>query len=218
VARLAAEAHAGVEVVEEVATGEEAVAACLRVHPDILVLDLDLPDIDGFEVTRRLRSAGSTARILATTGTEGPDHAFRTLRHGIAGCIEKLAVDRLPQAIERLAAGGNAFTPEQERLALAQFGEFLRRARETARVSSVLSTREREILSLAAEGLTTRQTASRLCLSERTVESHLRTAYRKLGVRTRYQAIAKAGALGIVGLGPLGRARAESHPTAAAAK
>src|SRR5919198_6167708 len=102
VARMACESHPDVDVIAEVDSGELAVDACLRLAPDILVLDLDLPDIDGFEVSRRLRQAGSPVKILATTGSEGVRRVFDTLRHGIAGCVEKLAVVELPSVIQRL--------------------------------------------------------------------------------------------------------------------
>src|SRR5439155_27024918 len=89
---------------------------------------------------------------------------------------------------------------EQHDLALAQFGAFVGRVRRRAGLSSGLTPRERSVLALIVEGLTTRQMASRLRLSERTVESHISSAYRKLSVRTRVQAAAKAVEAGIADL------------------
>ncbi|MFN2545516.1 MAG: LuxR C-terminal-related transcriptional regulator [Actinomycetota bacterium] len=211
VARLACEEH-GVEIVGEVSTGEDAVEAALRLAPDVLIVDLDLHDIDGFEVSRRLRAAGCTARVLATTGEGGPAAVFRAIRTGIGGLLDKFGVGSgLAGAIAALSTEGGAFTDEQHEVARAEFGTFLRRARERDRLTRALTRRERDVVRLIAAGLTTRQMATRLGLAEATVESHITRAYRKLGVRSRVQAVARAVQCGIADLGP------RSSPAAAAA-
>jgi DNA-binding NarL/FixJ family response regulator len=205
VARLACEEH-GVEVIGEAATGREAVRETLRLLPDILVLDLDLTDIDGFEVSRRLRAVGCDVRVLGTTGEGGPAAVLGALRVGIGGLLDRLGVATgLPEALRQLEAHGRAFTAEQQELALAQFGAFVRRSRERATIVSSLTPRQREIIRLIAGGFTSRQMATQLGLSERTIESHITEAYRRLGVRTRVQAVAKAVQAGFADLHPRGR-------------
>src|SRR5437588_2725804 len=113
VARMACQEH-GTEVVGEVSTGLDAVEETLRLRPDVLVLDLDLKDIDGFEVSRRLREAGCATRILGTTGEGGPPAVFRALRTGIGGLLTTLGMGTgLPEALRTLVQPGGAFTPEQ---------------------------------------------------------------------------------------------------------
>jgi DNA-binding NarL/FixJ family response regulator len=202
VARLACE-ELGVEVVGEAAGGLEAVEQALALRPDVLVLDLDLPDIDGFEVSRRLRAAGCEVRVLGTTGEGGPAALFRAIRTGIGGVLDKFGVSTgLSDALSGLVADGAAYTPEQRHMAMDQFGALVRRARERSRVTRALTRRERDVIRLIAAGLTTRQMATRLGVSEATVETHITRAYRKLGVRTRVQAVARALQSGIVDLNP----------------
>jgi DNA-binding NarL/FixJ family response regulator len=202
VARMACEEH-GVEVVGEASSGFEAVEQTLFLRPDILVLDLDIIGIDGFEVSRRLRAAGCDVRVLATTGEGGPAAVFRALRTGIGGLLDRFGVRTgLAGAIDALAEVGGAFTAEQHAAALAEFGSFVRRARERAALDALLTRREREVITLIAAGCTTRQMASRLRLAEATVESHITRIYRKLGVRSRVQAVARAVEAGLADLGP----------------
>jgi DNA-binding NarL/FixJ family response regulator len=216
VARMACQEH-GTEVVGEVSTGLDAVQETLRLRPDVLVLDLDLQDVDGFEVSRRLREAGCATRILGTTGEGGPPAVFRALRTGIGGLLTRLGMGSgLPEALRSLAEAGRAFTPEQHDQALAQFGVFLARSRERSHLSSRLTARERTVLVLIVEGLTTRQMASRLGISERTVQSHVGATYRKLSVRTRVQAATRALETGIADLRPRPRPATAVAPAAVA--
>src|SRR2546421_3485080 len=212
VARMACEEH-GALVVGEAAGGAEAVEETLRLGPDVLVLDLDLHDVDGFEVSRRLRAAGCRVRILGTTGEGGPAAVFRALRTGIGGLLDGLGVvSGLPQALKALTSEGRAFTAEQEEVALAQFEVFLRRARDRSRLASSLTEREREVLRLICTGMTTGQMATRLGVTAGTVEAHITKAYRKLGVRSRVQAVARAVEAGITDLHPRSPWPAEEPP------
>jgi len=216
VARMACEEH-GLDVIGEAGSGVEAVAETIRLHPDILVLDLDLRDIDGFEVSRRLRRARCDVRVLGTTGEGGPVAVLAALRVGIGGVLDKLGVPTgLAEALRTLASGGGAFTAEQHRDALDQFAAFLQRSRDRAVLASVLTPRQREILRLIVDGHTTRQMATRLGLSERTVQSHITLAYRKLGVRTRVQAVARAVQTGFADLQPRSPFRRSGSEAAAA--
>jgi DNA-binding NarL/FixJ family response regulator len=189
------------EVVGEAASGREALEASRVSDPDVVVLDLALPGMDGFEVIRRLRADGSRARVLVLTNRDDREAVFESLRLGVDGFIEKTApLDEIIGAIESIGHGRQVFRKEHERLAHDQLAEMARRARKSAKAASSLTKRERQVLELIAEGLTTRQMASRLRLSERTVETHIANLYDKLEVKTRVQAVHRAAGLGLVDL------------------
>src|SRR5438067_13972 len=162
VARLACEEQ-GLDVIGEAGTGLEAVVLTLELRPDVLVLDLDLRDIDGFEVSRRLRQAGCPTRVLGTTGEGGPGAVLRALRFGIAGVLDKMGMGPgLRRALAALATDRGAFTADQQDEALDEFELFLQRSRDRGRLRASMTRREREVAALIAAGLTTRQMASRL--------------------------------------------------------
>jgi DNA-binding NarL/FixJ family response regulator len=202
VARLACEASPNLEVVGESGGGYEALAACAELEPDVLVLDLSLPDLDGLEVARRLRTSGSEAKILVLTGRTDYETVFESVRAGVDGYLEKTAgVRSIVDAIQKVARGERVFTPEQERGAVSELGRMARQAREASGLRENLTPRELEILGYVSYGLTVKQVATRLGLSPRTVESHIGKLYRKLGVSNRVQAVSRASSLGLIELG-----------------
>ena len=202
VIRVACEASDRLEVAAEAATGEEALEAYRASAPDLILLDLSLPDMDGLEVARRLRRDGpQPPRILVLTGRREDETLFECVRAGVDGYIEKKAgVRSIAVGLERMAAGERLFTPEQERAAIEGLGRLVRRAREASDVAPTITPREREILQLLSRGLTMRQAASRLVVSTRTVEAHMAKLHRKLGTSNRVQALAKAADLGLIRL------------------
>jgi DNA-binding NarL/FixJ family response regulator len=200
VVRLACERSSRIEVVGEAADGESALAEVSRVSPDVVVLDLSLPGMSGFEVARALKADHEGVRILAISGDNDPEAVFEARLIGVEGFFEKTqAVEDVVGAIEAVADGERAFTVEHDRAASEQLGGVVRRAREAYRVALSITPRELEVLRCIAVGLTTRQTATRLGLSERTVESHIAKLYSKLGARTRVQAVVQASRLGLLG-------------------
>jgi len=187
------------EVIAEASSGLEALEFCRLDDPDVVVLDLILPGIDGFEVIRRLREGGSKARIFILTNRDDRDAIFEAFRLGADGFMEKTApLDEIIRSIETIGQGRQVFRKEHERMAHHHLAEMARKARKAAKAASVLTMREREVLQLIAQGLTTRQMASRMTLSERTVETHIANLYDKLDVRTRVQAVQRAAGLGLV--------------------
>jgi len=199
IVRLACGQHPDMVVVGEAADGVEALERCRALHPDLIVLDLLLPRMHGLEVAAQLRAEGSKAKILVLTAVEDKAAVFEALRAGASGYVEKSApVEEIAASIAAVAGGTRVFSLEQERRAQEHLGEFARKARDTARVLALLTPREREVLSLIAEGLPTKQIAARLGVSERTAETHIRKIYRKLEVRTRVQALYRAAGLGLV--------------------
>ena len=206
VVRLACESDPSLAVVGEATTGEAALEMCGTADPDVVVLDLGLPGMGGTEVARRMRQAGSRAKILILAGPTDDDRVFECIRIGVDGYLGKSAgAQQITVAIGTIARGGRVFTPEQEARARDQLGAMARRAREASQISATVTARELEILELISVGLTMKQVGTRLGISPRTVETHIAKLYRKLGVGTRVQAIARAASLGLIDLEGFGR-------------
>jgi DNA-binding NarL/FixJ family response regulator len=192
--------EAGVTVVDTAETAAEATEACRSSRPELLVLDLDLPDADGLRVLADLDDIRPPSVLVLADRADG-DLVLRALRLGARGYLTKAEGLRdLATTIRRVLSGERVMTPELERDAIGALGRMARRAREGADVEAGLTPRERQVLDLLSEGLTIRQIASRLRISPRTVETHVAKLYRKLGVRTRVQAISRAATLGLVDL------------------
>jgi DNA-binding NarL/FixJ family response regulator len=199
IVRMACEGAKGIQFVAGAGDGEEALLQAERFEPDVVVLDLSLPERGGLEVASRLKQRRPGVRILALAGDADPETIFECRRIGVEGLFEKTeAVDRIAPAIRAVARGEISFTTQQQRVAHEQLGRIVRRARDAYRVTSSLTLRELQVLRCIAEGLTTRQIATRLGLSERTVESHIAKLYSKLGARTRVQAVVEASRLGLL--------------------
>jgi len=197
--RLACDGEDRIEVIGEARTGPEALEACAEHRPDVLVLDVGLPGIDGIEVVRRLKASDSGTRVLVLTGSEEPSVLFEARKAGVDGFMEKDgAISELPQAIEAVHDGTWSFSAEQEQTSNLQLLQLVSSARERSRVASGMTPRELHVLRLLADGATNRQAAARLGLSQRTVESHIAKLYRRLGVSTRVQAVVQATRLGII--------------------
>lgn len=191
----------GFEVVAEAADTEEAVAVAADSAPDLLVLDMDLPGGDSLELLVRLRTGGFEGPVLAIADRVDGPRVLDALRLDVRGYLSKAdGLWTLGDSLRRIAAGERVVAADADRAAVAELGRFAKTAREGSRVHTTLTTREREILVLLAEGLTTQQIGRRLGISPRTVETHVAKLYRKLAVRTRVQAMAKAASLGLIDL------------------
>ena len=192
--------EAGVTVVDMVETAAAATEACRSSEPELLVLDLELPDADGFRVLTDLGD-GCPRSVLVLADRADGDLVLRALRLGARGYVTKAEGLRdLAATIRRVVAGERVMTPAHEKDAMGALGRMARRAREGADVEAGLTPRERQVLELLGGGSTIGQIATRLGISPRTVETHVAKLYRKLGVRTRVQAIARAATLGLVDL------------------
>lgn len=201
VIRMACEESPTVEVVGEVAEGQDALIVATEVEPNVVVIDLDLQDMNWSEVVRRLRERRPAPRFLALAGKADDGTLFDAFRASVEGVVEKAAgVRTIVEAIERIAVGSRVFTPEHQRRAMRELGRMVRNARESTQAAALLTEREVEVLQLLAEGMTLHQVARRLRISPRTVETHVRKTYRKLGVHNRVQALREAVALGLVSI------------------
>jgi DNA-binding NarL/FixJ family response regulator len=201
VVRLACDAASDLELAGEAGLASTAAAVVTDADPDVTVLDIDLPDGDGIGVIRELREGGYAGSILVLTDRHDGASVLEAMRLGATGYLGKAeGLRRITRAIRRVAAGERLVDERLERAAVMELGRFADKAREGSEVRATLTAREQQILELMADGLTMQQIGRRLAISPRTVETHVAKLYRKLGVRTRVQAVARAAALGLIDL------------------
>jgi DNA-binding NarL/FixJ family response regulator len=175
------EATDDLEVVGHASDGAEAVEATLRLQPDVVLMDLVMPGVDGVEATRRIAASDVDAKVLVLTSFGDDDHVFRALDAGASGYLLKDAPPRdVLRAVRAAAAGQAPLDPRAARLVVSrQVADDPRRH---------LTDREREILDLIADGLATKVIARRLGITQPTVRKHLTSIYRQIGVADRTQA------------------------------
>jgi DNA-binding NarL/FixJ family response regulator len=187
----------GIEVVGEAATGDEAVALAATTQPDAVVMDLNMPVLDGIEATRRIVATSPHIAVLVISMSEADDQVFGALRAGARGYLLKGA-DRaeLVRAIRSVASGEAIFGPAIARRLLTFFAS---RPAVEPTVFPELTDREREILDLVARGLSNTEITSRLVVSPKTVRNHVSNIFSKLQVADRAQAIVRAREAGMGG-------------------
>lgn len=175
------EAQREVEVVGEVGDGDGALTALAAVPTDVLVLDLTMPGTDGFEVLRRAKHRHPELKILVLTMHASREAVTRAIREGADGYLLKdSAVQDLVAAIGAVMQGGTYYSPPIQK----ELADLVRGGRSARAPLEQLTDRERQVLRLVAEGLSTKEIASRLSISARTVETHRAHLMRKLGLRS----------------------------------
>ena len=201
VARLACQEADDLELVGEAADAGEALNAVTALSPHVVILDLDLPQGGGQDTLERLKEARYSGAVLALSQRSDGAAVLDALKFGVQSYLLKGAAMRgLADAVRRTAAGERIIDPGLELGAVLKLGEFARKARESSEAASMLTRREQQILVYLSEGLTMHQIGTRLGISPRTVETHAAKLYRKLGARTRVQAVARAAKLGLIDL------------------
>jgi DNA-binding NarL/FixJ family response regulator len=197
--RRSCDAIAGVEVVGEVEDLDALLEVCHAERPDVLVLDDELVGVDGPEALRLAREHGVAAGVLMISDRTDGASVLGALKLGVRGYLDKANGFRgVGAAVRIVAAGERVIGPELEQAAVVALGSFARNAREGSEVHASLTPREHEILAMVSTGSTMQQVARSLGISPRTVETHVAKLYRKLGVRTRVQAVARAAQLGLI--------------------
>ncbi len=188
----------GIELVGTAADGEEALALAAEHDPDIVLMDLRMPRLDGIEAIRRLGERGERPAAIALTTYADDASVLGALRAGARGYLTKDAgADEIRAAMEAVIRGDVALDPAAQRQVVAALSDPAPAAAPAAELPDELTPREAEVLALIAEGLTNSEIAERLVVSAATVKSHVNHIFAKIGARDRAQAVVYAFANGI---------------------
>jgi len=198
--RTLLEMEEGMTIVAEAADGHAAVQAYKELHPDIVLMDVRMPSMDGVEATRRIRQESPDARILILTTFDEDELVYEAVRAGALGYLLKdVSGAELTAAIRNLAAGGAALQPSVARKVMDAFARLATPSPSAARrLVEPLSGREQAVLHLLARGLSNKEIAEQLFLAEGTVKNHVSAILQKIDVRDRTQAALKARELGLL--------------------
>ncbi|MET9857890.1 response regulator transcription factor [Streptomyces smyrnaeus] len=197
--RLFLQTQDDIEVAGEAADGHEALAQATALAPDVVLMDIRMPRMDGVEATSRLTAAGSSSRVLILTTYDLDEYVFGALRAGASGFLLKDASrDRLLEAIHVVHDGEALLSPSITRRMIEDYASRAQPLRPTSEVMNGLTPRERETLLLVARGLSNPEIAARLVVTEATVKSHIGSMFAKLQLRDRAQAVVFAYENGLV--------------------
>ena len=184
----------GIPVIAEAANGDDAIRIALETKPNVVLMDVSMPLIDGIEATRRLMAADARQRVVILTMHIDRDVIERAMKAGAVGYMTKdSTVKEVVMAVKLAANGDRILSPRLAEVMLAE-------ATTVEEPESILSHREEELLQLIADGLATSEVAERMYISQKTVKNHLASIYDKLQARDRTQAVLTAVKMGIVKL------------------
>ena len=196
--RLVLESQSDFEVVGEAADGEEAVTAAKRSHPDVVLIDVRMPKLDGLEAARRILGGGQNeCRIVMLTTFDLDEYVYASLRAGACGFLLKdVTPEQLISAVRLVKAGDALLAPLITRRLIERYA-----TRRTSRELEALTEREADVLRLMARGLGNQEIAQKLFVSEATVKTHVNHILDKLDASNRVQAVVVAYESGLVTLG-----------------
>jgi DNA-binding NarL/FixJ family response regulator len=203
---------AGISVVAVAADGKEAVAAALKHRPDVILMDIRMPEMDGLEATRRILAArsGADMRIIILTTFDLDQYVYAALAAGASGFLLKdVSPEHLIAAVQLVRSGDALLAPSITRRLVERFAGHQPPAAEISADLSTLTPRELEVLGLIARGLSNAELAAELTLSEATVKTHVARILAKLQLRDRVQAVVLAYEIGLVSVGQNYRDRPE---------
>ncbi|REK90569.1 DNA-binding response regulator [Streptomyces inhibens] len=194
-------AEPGIEVIGQAVNGLDAVAKAAELAPDVVLMDIRMPELGGIEATRRITGpAGASVKVLVLTTFDLDEYVYEALRAGASGFLLKEAsADELAQAVRVVASGEALLAPNITKRLIAEFSRVTRAPRPPLKDRvGVLTERETEVLSLIAQGLSNAEIAERLVVAEQTVKTHVGRILVKLGLRDRTQAAVYGYETGLV--------------------
>jgi two-component system, NarL family, response regulator LiaR len=195
--RALLEAEGGFQVVGEASSGGEAVLLGAELVPDVVLMDLVMPEIDGVAATRLLKERSPSSQVIVLTSYHEDEHIYPAIRAGaLSYLLKSVGLEELTEAVRKAARGEAVLHPH---VAARLVQELRGGSAETAMLYAALSEREREVLRLIANGFTNAQIAEQLVISERTVKSHVNNILGKLHVADRTQAAIYAWREGFMG-------------------
>lgn len=187
-----------IEIVGQASTGREAVEQARRLAPDVVLMDVRMPDLDGIAATRELSRAAPSARVLILTTFEQEDYVFGALRAGASGfLVKRTRPEELIAAVHTIASGDSLLSPSVTRRVIDRMAQ--QPTPELAVLARLddLTPREREVLELIARGLSNREIAAALVVEESTIRTHVKRILMKLDLRDRVQAVIFAYETGV---------------------
>jgi DNA-binding NarL/FixJ family response regulator len=199
--RLILESELDIEVVGEASNGAEAVALTRQLDPDVILMDIQMPEMNGLEATRQISALGreESSRVLILTTFEVDEYVYEALRAGASGfLLKRTPAADLVGGIRVVAAGEALLAPSVTRRLIDQFAHRPAAEPTNTRALEELTGREREVLELVAHGRSNAEIAEQLVLSEGTVKTHVKRIFMKLGLRDRTQAVIFAYDAGLV--------------------
>ncbi len=198
--RILLEMESDLQIVGQAADGQSALEAYTELEPDVVLMDVRMPGMDGVEATWRLHERWPEARVIILTTFDDDEYVFEGLRAGARGYLLKdVSGHDLAEAVRTVAAGGALIEPSVARKVVAEFARMAPPIRPPdAGLPEPLSEREQEILRLVAQGLSNREIANQLSLAQGTVKNYVTLILQKLGVRDRTQAALRARELGLL--------------------
>jgi DNA-binding NarL/FixJ family response regulator len=198
--RTLLELEHGFEIVGEAANGQDAIDAYAQLNPDVVLMDIRMPGMDGVEATHRLCTSWPGARVIILTTFDDDANVFEGLRAGAVGYLLKdLSGQELANAVRTVYKGGALIEPTVAKRVVAEFARLHPPARSIDQgLAEPLSERELDVLKLVAAGLSNREIGNKLGLSEGTVKNYVTSVLQKIGVRDRTQAALRGRELGLI--------------------
>jgi DNA-binding NarL/FixJ family response regulator len=190
----------GIDVVAEAQDGQEAVAKATDLAPDVVLLDVRMPGMDGIEAARRIREILPSTRVLMLTVSDEEDDLYEAIKAGANGyLLKEISVEEVAAAIHAVMHGQSLISPAMASKLLTEFNALARQAAEHDKLPApVLTARELEVLRLVARGMSNRDVADQLFISENTVKNHVRNILEKLHLHSRMEAVMYAVRKGLL--------------------